>query len=1098
MCAVSVEPHILRTKLYAPRLPEIVARERLLKELERARSIKLAAIVAGAGYGKSTLAAEFLQRLGTPFVWYQLEETDSDLSEFLSYLVAGLRGIHPGFGERTLSLMASVASPREQSRSILSTLITELDELAGEDLFVALDDFHLVNESPAIIEAMTFLLGHMLPNFHFIILSRSALSLNLTELRARRELLELAEKDLLFSANETGELFMEIFNMPLSEQDLAVLSESTEGWIAGLVLFYLALKGGTGKRISAAIKEIKIPVSAISDYLANAVYENQSEKMRDFLTKTSILSRMNPAFCAELLGIADTKDLLRGLTEGRLFTIPLDDGGGWYRYHHCLSAFLQETLWKSCSPAEVRDLHLRAADLWERNGDLEQALSHYMEGERYERAAGVLEGIAGELMRANRVSFLDRELSRLPEDILQKHPRLMLYGTQIASLVGDYDRAVAAVRGAAEEFGKIGERDQQARSLLGLAEAHIVGGKFDEASEMNIKAREVMPGDSSYCYKALACEGMIEVLLGREGNADRPLEEAASHAPQVEGRGLRSTLLIWCGLASFLQGRLGKTIETLLDADRVPESAGLTHTHPYLYSVLSRSYTYLDRLEEAREMADKGVALGEKHGLVPMSLFSRTARAVALSYLGEREMALYDASIASSLCDNYGSFAEVLDTEWFLAEAYGLTGDSAAALNHWKRFEKIMEPYRDGGYLAQVGMVACSVRELGLEKATAEVQKIMDAMRESAKTIARSYAYSLLFSLKLAASKPDEAREVLETYIAHFGSDIILRTYTTDVEYLLLFFCDLFLEGEHLELMERVFSLGGTKSTPHLKRLEKSDNPSVATRARELLETVFREAIKPLEMRMLGPFRVNRGGQALTAGDWKSKKALTAFKYLAAHRQEGFIPREVLMELLWPESPAESAQRNLNAALTSMRKTLEPEASRGESSYLLSRGDALRLELGPGGWSDLELFRERLSQAAKAREIGDFDLYFRTLKEAADLYGGDFCSEDLYEDWCSQEREALKNDFMKILVNISTEHMRRGEDKEALEHLERAIAKDPGREELYRKQMTICSQAGNRAGVEEAFRSCTNYLWDAYEVAPSLETTELYQRLRKQ
>lgn len=102
---VVAEPQILRTKLYPPRLPKIVARDRLLKELEEARHAKLTAIVAGAGYGKSTLAAEFLQPLNRPFVWYQLEDTDCDLSEFITYLVAGLRNIQPDFGEKTLAQM---------------------------------------------------------------------------------------------------------------------------------------------------------------------------------------------------------------------------------------------------------------------------------------------------------------------------------------------------------------------------------------------------------------------------------------------------------------------------------------------------------------------------------------------------------------------------------------------------------------------------------------------------------------------------------------------------------------------------------------------------------------------------------------------------------------------------------------------------------------------------------------------------------------------------------------------------------------------------------------------------------------------------------
>lgn len=321
------------------------------------------------------------------------------------------------------------------------------------------------------------------------------------------------------------------------------------------------------------------------------------------------------------------------------------------------------------------------------------------------------------------------------------------------------------------------------------------------------------------------------------------------------------------------------------------------------------------------------------------------------------------------MCDKYGFGPQLIYTEWFLGEAYGLIGDSAAALKHLQRTELLLENYGDAAYIVKLLSISFSVQDLGLGKAIEKVEEILEAVRLIGMGLARSIAYSLLFTLKLEADKPDEARVVMEAYLAEFGEDIILRSYSTDVEYLLPFFTDLFSEGRHLEFMQRVYSLGGTKSVPYLKKLEKSENREVATKAQELLETASRQAVEPLEIRMLGSFQVSRGVQIFSSSDWKSKKALTVFKYLALNRDGGFIP-DVLMELMWPEVPPDSAAKSLNAALTSLRKTLEPEASRGESSYLVSKGDSLLLELGAGGWTDLELFREKLSRSATAREAG--------------------------------------------------------------------------------------------------------------------------------
>ncbi len=1101
MCAVALEPPILRTKLYPPRLPEVVARERLLGELNKHRSAKLIAIVAGAGYGKSTLAAEFLQRAGTPFVWYQLEDTDSDLSVFISYLAAGIRDIHSGFGKKNLPHSDSAMDVTEQSKAILSTFLWELDELVGEELFVVLDDFHLVNDSVQITGAMDFLLDHMLPNLHFIVLSRSALSLDLADLRVRRESLELSESDLCFAPGETASLFTEIFGMPMSEEDIAALSEFTEGWVSGLVLFYLASKGRDGKRISASIKELGVLPSSMSDYLSKAVYRNQSDEVRDFLARTSVLSRMNPAFCAELLGITDARELFSRLTGERLFTIPLDDRGEWYRYHHCLGTFLQATLQEDYSPAEVMDLHLRAASLWERNGEPEQALSHYLEAESYERAADVLESMVAELLRSNRISFLYREIARLPEDVQRKHPTLMLHDTQVAAFLGDYGRVMISARAAAAGFEEAGDEERRALSLFRLAEGLINIGDLDEAVEKSREARALMPPGSPHRYEALAFESCLSTLTGKAVEANKLMEEALNHVDELEDPDLKTRVLAYCGVTLCFQGRFSKTVEACLSVDRLVEKAGLTAAMlPVLYASSSTILSFLGKPEEAVELTGRAVDLGEQQGLLPMIFFVRGARAIAWAYLGERDRALEDAAIAASLCREYEAVPYVGFVESYLGIAYGLTGDNAAALQHLDRAERILANLGDGGsrYFAKVLKTAFSLQDLSLQRATQETQEIIEALEDSSYGVALNMAYSLLFTLKLGAGKQDEAAEVLATYIDKFGEDIILRLHSTGVEHLLPFFTDQFSQGKYLDLMEQLFTLGGMRSVPYLQKLARSDDAEVAARATGLLESISRKAADPLTVRLLGPCEVTLGGRTLFSQDWKSKKALTAFKYLAANRDRGLIPRDVLMELLWPDTTPESAAKNLNTALTSLRKTLEPEVSRGKSAYLVTSGDSLRLELGNGGCTDLELFKIKLREAYKAREAGDFDLYFLTLHEAADLYRGQFMAEDLYEDWCSKEREALMNDYVDIMVDVSTEHLRRGESQGALGNLEEALAQDPGREELYRKQMIVYSRTGNRAGVEEVFRRCDKYLRDNYGVSPSTETLGLYERLRNQ
>ncbi len=1083
--------------MYPPRLPHIVPRERLLADLESARSAKLAVVTAGAGYGKSTLAEDFLEKTGRPFAWYTLEDTDSDLSVFITYLVAALQNVYPEFGAKTTGHLAAADNINENSRAILSTLISELDALTSDEIFIALDDFHEVNESKPILDAVQFLLGHLLPNLHFLVLSRTNLNLDLSNLRVRRELVELEEGDLSFTPEETATLFSEVFGMPLSKGDVMTLYESTEGWISGLVLFYLALKGKQGGMVGTFLQELGGPPSAVSDYLSKAVYENQSPEIQDFLTKTSILSRMNPTFCEEYLGEGGSGGVLSHLTEERLFTIPLDDRGDWYRYHHCLRGFLQKTLYETHSPAEVKDLHMKAAALWESAGDSEQMLAHYVEAANYEAAAALLEHMDTELLRSNRISFLDREISRLPQDILHKHPRLLVRIGQVGAILGHYDRGLVANHKALESFDELDPRTG-VQALLWLGGYYAITGKPHEALEFFGKAHEVIPPDSPYLYYVEAEESVAALGRGSGEEARALMDRALEKSKVVErGRRVKAGALTWIGGTALMLGHPSEARQILLEADQLPQAAGLTLVQPFLYALLSRSCSYLDQFEDAKRFAEKGIQIGEQMNLPPMLFFSLAARAMVRAQSGDTVGAAEDVATATYQSERQVGGGEALYTEWFLADACELLGDDEGALRHFRRVQRMASTTEDFSRIARLGIIANSVGTTGAEIAAKEVRAILKEAKDGVKGLALSLAYSLSIGLALALDDKKEATRVLNAYVSEFGEDVVIRAHPAEPDALLTFFANLFDEGKYVELMPRVFAGAGAKALPFLRRLEAVRKTEVAAAATAMLERATREEAEPLSVRLLGPLDIRLGKETLSSSSWKNKKALAAFKYLAANRSQGFVPRSVIMELLWPEISPDSGAKNLNVALTSLRKTLEPDAARGKSSYLVVSGDTLRLELGAGGWTDIEAFRERLRQADAAKEAGDFELYFSSLHEAAELYRGEFLTEDLYEDWCREEREELLKRYIELIVDIATEHLRVGEGSEALIHLEEAIVKDPGREELYRKKMTINSQLGNRSGIEETYKRCQKFLRENYDVEPSQETVDLYRSLRE-
>ncbi len=1088
-------PSFLRTKLYPPRLPAIAERERLLQVLERACGTRLTAIVGGPGYGKSTLAVEFLETLGSPFVWYQLESTDADLSVFLSYLVAGFQALQADFGHKTLEHVASTGNLLEQNRSVLSTFLAELDTMAGEEIFIVLDDFQEVNHDPHVREAVEFLLDHMLPNLHMLILSRVELSLSLTRLRASRQALEIGERELSFTEEETASLFKDVLGVPMTDEEVSILRATTEGWVAGLVLFYLAMKKSGFAAVSQAVREL--PVSTISDYLFHEVYENQEAWVRDFLKKTSILSRMNPQFCAELLGSDIADDLLEKLRQERLFVVPLDDAGAWYRYHGCMRTCLRQVLAEEMRAEDVRLLHLHAAKLWEQAGELEEALHHYMSGADFSKGAEILEDIALDLMRQNRPYFVYQSIARVGEELLEDHPRLLLYLGQAAGLLGDYDHSMAAVRRAAAVFAQRGDRERHALAVMNLAEQQMAVGKQDQAAEMAFRAIGIMPEDSPWQAGVMAVESLVCEITGNIELADQLLDEAIRRASQVEGK-VGASMKTWCGVSSFVQGRMHQALELLESAESLPVERGMPTTHPFVYGILSRTLAFLDQVSEARVVATRGVELGSRLNLRHMTFLSRAARAVAMGYLGRSQAALEDATIAGAICEGYRDSAELLFAELFVHEAFAVTGAHEVALQHQERVAELCDNAGYSSHLPRLAAIGSTLTSSPGQVSPEEIREIIAALAVAGPRIGLSIAYSFLTETLRRADRPEEALSALGEYFDIFGDDMLFRSYNKSIAGMLPLLAEAVTRKViPSRLMRR--AVEGEADIPNevLRKLSASNDQETANLARTLAAGMSRSAALPLVVRMLGPFEIEQGKRRLPYNEWPSKKSLLAFKYLALNRKKGFVPREVLMELLWPESPLEIAQRNLNMAISTLRRTLEPAMRRGQSSYLLASKDAFQLDLGPGGWTDAEIFERKAAAARKARETGDFDVCFVALREAIDLYRGPLLPEEGRDDWCAGERKQLAASYGQLLVDLSTELLRRGDYAQAISVLDKAISLDPASEELCRKQMQLHAQTGNRVGVEDAFRRCRDYLKQNYDARPSNATLQLYRRLRK-
>ena len=410
---------ILATKLYIPPPPpKVVVRTRLIERLNEGLSAGgtpgVTLISAPAGFGKTTLVSEWVAGCGRPAAWVSLDEGDSDPARFLTYLITALQTIAPTIGEGVLSALQSLQSPPE---AILTALLNEITTIPDHFILV-LDDYHVIDARP-VDQALTFLLEHLPPQMRLVIITREDPALPIPRLRARNQLIELRAVDLRFTPSEAAEFLSRVMDLELSAEEVAALESRTEGWIAGLQLAALSMRGRDD--IAQFVRAFAGDNRYIVDYLVEEVLQRQPEALRSFLLQTSILDRLNGSLCDAVIGNLpegtgqlESSARLEALQRGNFFLIPLDDKRHWYRYHHLFADVLQMQLMAE-QPDQVPALHRRASEWYEHNGSAADAIRHALAAKDFERAASLIELATPAMHRRRQEATVLGWMKALPE-----------------------------------------------------------------------------------------------------------------------------------------------------------------------------------------------------------------------------------------------------------------------------------------------------------------------------------------------------------------------------------------------------------------------------------------------------------------------------------------------------------------------------------------------------------------------------------------------------------------------------------------------------------------------------------------------------------
>jgi len=554
---------ILATKLYQPPpRPHVVPRPRLIHQLNESLQRKLTLISAPAGFGKTTLISEWSAGCGCPVAWLALDEEDNDPSRFFAYFAAALQTIFTDIGKGELDLLKSAQSA--PTESVLTALLNEITAI-GDNFILVLDDYHAI-DSKAVDKAIIFLLKYLPPNMHLVITTREDPNLPLARLRARGQLNELRVADLRFTPSETAEFLNQVMGLSLSEEDILALENRTEGWIAGLQLAALALQGTVstqGQEDSTRfIQSFTGSHRFVMDYLVEEVLHQQSEDVKNFLLRTSILDRLCGPLCdAVLAGSSnsvqgmDGQATLEYLEQANLFIVPLDNERRWYRYHHLFADLLRKRLQQQSQKSSVSstnddassvaELHRRASIWYEENGLEIEAFEHAAAANDIERAERLMAGKGMPLQFRGAMVPVLNWLASLPKADLDARPALWVTYASALTMVG-------------QPVNKIEEMLKAAEAALDAA--------TPQGSELNENTRDLSGQIASIRAMLAIPQNQVATMIAQSRRALEYL-----HPDNLP---VRTTATWTLGYAYQLQGDRVAASRTYTDAIAISQASG--------------------------------------------------------------------------------------------------------------------------------------------------------------------------------------------------------------------------------------------------------------------------------------------------------------------------------------------------------------------------------------------------------------------------------------------------------------------------------------------------------------------------------------------
>ncbi len=1087
---------ILKSKLTPPRLNGTFERRRLNNLFKNFEKRKLMGIIAGAGYGKTTLAAQACQELKVNTVWYRLDPSDNDFTTLIRYLVTGIRQYYSSFGVMTLERIGMLEELRSGLQSVCTDFLFEAEEEIKEQLVIVLDDFHLIQRDPEVKEAIGYILTNLPDKLHLFITSRTPLEIDLSSLIVKREAAVISERELAFTDDETLTLYINFFDAPLTDTELTLLQEKVEGWAAGLVLFIFSLNQNKEVDVEQQLKRLNCGSHFFEEYIEENIFKLLPVETRAFLIRTSILSRLEVELCNHLLRIDNAEEILIRLEKRHLFTFVSDHQHQTYYYHHLFRDFLRNKLKQQMDPYQLNQLYHRVAQLWEEREEYSEAINCYLSAQTYEAAADLLvqEGFRmADNGQINQVIFFCRQI---PVEKVEENLWLMNLLGAVQLRGGRRKEAWDTFKKIRERFIKHEDREGVGFCLTCLADLYCTFGDFAKAEEIFKYMLTHMPQSSKSYRFSLNSLIFISSRLGKLEVADNYRRVAEQNSASQDESAMTAYSFASYAFRFLLSGDFSQVIYYGGKVWNIASRHRIKQLMVTGCQLMASGFFFQGDYQICYEKAKEGIRISEKYSILNLSYtWCHLIAAWALIAKENYSEALEHCNLSLSISTENHFF-------WFKAYAYVSMSHIYIKNNDLdlaetcarKALEAIQDPTfdldADKNYF-KLTLAYVLLLKNRLNDANELVNTLKKHPFES--KIMRRWLALFFAGWHWYNGRFDDVREELEVVLENLQVDERDYFLFDQQEWMTPFLVEIYASRRYQKQITSLLSSFLPQQLKVIHGLSQNESPSIRAAAKYLTKVLSHGRLPDLYISCFGAFKVIRGDYEIPSEHWTSGKAKTLFKYLALYSDQGYINKDRLLEMLWPDQDPAVTTKRLHVALSTIRRILQPELTRGEpSSYLIRQKDGYKLTFGKNGFVDTMLFEHFLNEASETEDPSKrLHLYLSAEK----LYSGPLFDDDPFSQWCVGPREKYRDKYIQLLTKIADRYKDEKNFTACREYLYRILEIDDYAEEIYFRLMFLYHERGNRLMAKKTYETCKNKLEVDLECPLTEKTEALYRQI---